>query len=77
MYKKVIEKIAAAGTVALLGYEVGSNMKHEQSNENHQTETKEVIVNNNSEIVTYGIVILLVLILIIAAKLFMKKRQIV
>lgn len=78
MYKKILEKVAAAGTVALLGYEVGSNINHDDQQSNHQLEHKTVNENNkSSEIVLCGIVIIIILIVAIMVKLFMKKRQIV
>lgn len=78
MYKKILEKVAAAGTVALLGYEVGSNVNHNDQHNSHQFENKAVIENNkSSEIVLYGIVISIILIVALMVKLFLKKRQIV
>lgn len=77
MYKKVLEKLAAAGTVALVGYEVGTNINREAPNNDNHADNKESINGKSSDIVIYGIVLLIILVAAIVAKLFVKKRQIV
>lgn len=72
MYKKIIEKLANVGTVALVGYEIGANVNNEQE---HKDNT--VREEKNSDVIIYGMIILLILVIAIVAKIYIKKRPIV
>lgn len=86
MYGKILNKIANIGTVALLGYEVGSNINnensesvHETSNQNrvHEISNQNQAQNHHNEIVIVAFVLLIIIILALAIKLILKKRAIV
>lgn len=69
--KKILEKIASAGTVALMGYEVGVHTdNHKNNEENNNT-------NNNNSVLYIFIVLIICMMVLILAKLFIKKRQII
>lgn len=75
MYKKILEKLANAGTVALVGYEIGANINN---NENKHVESNEVAKENtHSEVVIFGIIILIILAIAIVAKIYKNKRIVV
>lgn len=76
MYKKVLEKLANAGTVALVGYEIGANINESNDNKNSVTQEKSY-ENNHSEVVIFGIIILIILAIAIVAKIYKNKRAIV
>lgn len=73
MFQKIMGKLANAGTVALIGYEIGSHTDHEQAN-NHQIQNSE---SHGNDIIIGGIVILIILMIAIGMKLLLKKREIV
>lgn len=70
LYKKVIGKLANAGTVALLGYEAGTHFGGEK--EEHTPE------NNSDIIIIVGIILLIGILGAISARLlYMKRRPLV
>lgn len=71
MYRKVLEKVANIGTVALLGYEIGS---HVDQNENEKPITDNKV---HTEIIIFAIILLLLIIVAITVKFLVKKRPIV
>lgn len=72
MYNKILGKLANAGTVAMLGYEIGSHV--EQNQEEHVPTTTK---SDNSDIMILVIVFLLLIIAALVIKMLIKKRAIV
>lgn len=70
MYKKVLEKIASAGTVALLGYEIGS---HTVDSDTEKVNTD----NHTTYIIIFGFIVIMLILMAIIAKLILKKRALV
>lgn len=69
---KILQKLASAGTVALLGYEVGTHtQEHAVSTPIHvPTEEKD---NHISEILIISLVIIILLLIAVLVKIFFKK----
>lgn len=70
MYKKILEKVASAGTVALLGYEIGTHTVDGDA-------TKVNTSDHNTNIVIFGVVAFAIILMVIVAKLILKKRPLV
>lgn len=68
MYKKVLEKIASAGTVALMGYEIGSHNSEKPVEENK---------GHNSEIIIIAGILLIVIVAAATIKLLKKNQPVV
>lgn len=70
MYRKILEKVANIGTVALLGYEIGSHVENE---------SEKPITDNkvHTEIIIAAIILLLLIVVAITVKFLIKKRPIV
>lgn len=60
MYRKIMEKVANAGTLALLGYEFGSHMNNEQENTTDNIGEKK---NHDVEIIVFILIILLFIVI--------------
>lgn len=69
MMKKFIGKLANAGTVALLGYEMGQ--MHEKSDEHVENTHQDQSYNN-----IIVIIALIIIVLLILAKFLIKKRPV-
>lgn len=74
MFKKIIEKVANAGTVALLGYEIGTHVDHETENKQVEIENHE---SHSEIIVIIGIIIIIAILASIATKILFKNRRLV
>lgn len=71
--KKILSKIASAGTIALLGYEVGNNV-----HESHSHELKENIsLHENHDMLIIIILIIVCIIMIVFARIMIKKRRVI
>lgn len=70
MYKKILEKLANAGTVALIGYEIGSNVHDSEEKKENITQEK-----NHSEVIIIGLIILIILIII--SRIYINKHAVV
>lgn len=68
---KLMSKLASAGTVALMGYEIGS---HTSENDESKVTTYNA---HNTEIVYIAIIGLICVFALIFAKMYMKMRQVV
>lgn len=68
--KKLMSKIANAGTVALLGYEIGTHTGEGEGNNRNE-------VNDSTNYCLIAIVIILCILVIVMAKVFIKKRPII
>lgn len=71
MYKKILEKVASAGTVALLGYEIGSHNVDGEKVENVSHD------NHSTNIIIFGIISFIFILMAIIARLVWKKRPLV
>lgn len=69
--QKIMEKLASAGTIALLGYEVGSHIN--ENDENNSIKNSANTENHDTTVVIFGIIILVIILLAILAKLFVKR----
>lgn len=73
LYKKVLAKLANAGTVALLGYEAGTHFAENSGEE--KVEHKSEVTNNSSDIIIIcGIIMLIGILIAIFARLFYINR---
>lgn len=72
MYKQIMEKVATAGTVALLGYEIGANTHESEKNTNNTVHEEK-----HSEVIVIGVIVLIIVALVILAKIYKNKRLIV
>lgn len=70
MYKKNLEKVASAGTVALLGYEIGTHTENEEP-------TEKVTDNHNTNIIIFASIVLICILLAIIVKILLRKQQLV
>lgn len=77
MSKKIFEKLASAGTVALLGYEVGTHINEGSDDKINQVDQVNQKEEHNSVIVISGIGLLVVMAIAICIRLFMVKRPLV
>lgn len=80
MFKKIVQTIANAGTVALLGYEIGSGISKEEKREEQTIKELPKIItesHNHSEIIIFGIVLIIIAFIIILIRAFWKKRPLV
>lgn len=75
MYKKLLGKVANAGTVALIGYEFGVHNKDEE----HEHKSVESVEkeSDHTEIILLCLIVLIVILVAILVKLLYKKRAIV
>lgn len=71
MYKKILEKVASVGTVALLGYEIGSHTVEGEKAEkvNHE--------DHSTNIIIFGIIVFIIMLMAIIARLALKRRRLV
>lgn len=74
MYKKVLEKLANAGTLAILGYEIGT---HSTGEEQHKIEKQVESSNHNIEIILLCLIIVFIILIAIMMKVILKKRALV
>lgn len=70
MFRQIMTKAANAGTIALLGYEVGSHVEQ-------NGQEKSPSDNKHSEIVIGAIILLVIMVVAILTKYLTKKRQLV
>lgn len=71
MYKKILEKVASAGTLAVLGYEIGSHV-----NDDGQV-GKVTHENHSTNVIIFGVICFIFILIAIIARLVWKKRPIV
>lgn len=72
MYKKILEQLVKAGTLAFVGYEIGAKVHNDDDKTNNS-----VHEDKNSEEIVDGIIILSILVIAIIIKLYCKKRRVV
>lgn len=81
MFKKIMQTLANVGTVALLGYEIGSQQQAavEKDTDKSVSEKPKVIISsdNHSEIIIFGIVIVVIILVAMFVYLMKKKRPLV
>lgn len=70
MYKKILEKAASAGTVALLGYEIGTHTVNDAP-------TEKIADNHNTNILIFAVFVLICILLAFIGKIMLKKRPLV
>lgn len=75
MYKQVLTKVATAGTLTLLGYEIGS--KSDKVEVQKPKIEEPMKANSHDDVIIFTLGVLLVLVIAIAAKIFLKRRSIV
>lgn len=75
MFKRVMSKLATAGTVAIVGYEVGKTQHSEINNQGKGIETS--AQSEHTDVIIFGIVVIIMLLVAIAIRvLVLKKRPI-
>lgn len=75
MFNKLAEKLVSAGTIAMLGYEIGSHV--DQTHENTPIQATTIESHHSEVIVISGIVIIIGILAAIAAKILMAKLRLV
>lgn len=71
---KLVAKLASAGSVALMGYEIGVHT----SDEDNESKITKVDVNkvHNNEVIYVAIIVLICVFVAILAKMYAKMRQV-
>lgn len=78
MYKKVLSKVASAGTLALIGYEVGSQDNRKVEVQTPRAEVPvSAMVNGHEDVIIFALAVIIMIVIAIAARIFVKKIAIV
>lgn len=79
MFKKILQSIANAGTVALVGYEIGMQRSTDEKREIKNTsETPKIIIESNSnhgELIIFGVIVVIIVLIAVLVHILRKKNR--